>query len=69
MKCPLFILSDRRVWMGEETKIGDCNREQCAWYCAVDQACAINVIAHRLINIDQGSFTQSVPIRPPRGGK
>ena len=32
MKCPLFIMSDTRVQLGEETEIGDCLKEECAWW-------------------------------------
>jgi len=45
MKCPLFILSDRRVQMGEETEIGDCIREACRWGCAAELYCALPLMA------------------------
>jgi len=43
MKCPLFILNDRRAQSGEETEIGDCLKEECAWWLPGNKACAVMV--------------------------
>lgn len=41
MKCPLFIMGDTRAQMGEETEIGDCNKEECAWWVTYDKSCVL----------------------------
>ena len=45
MKCPLFILTDRRAQSGEETEIGDCLSEDCAWWLESNKTCAVLCIA------------------------
>ncbi len=41
MKCPLFCMNDTRVQLGEETEIGDCLKEECAWWDEAHECCAI----------------------------
>lgn len=41
MKCPLFILNDRRAQLGEETEIGDCIKSDCAIYSETGEACSV----------------------------
>jgi len=48
MKCPLFILTDLRTQMGEETGIGDCSEEGCAWWINLKRDCAIKALAIHL---------------------
>jgi hypothetical protein len=45
MKCPLFIMNDTRAQLGEETEIGDCLKEDCAWWDPAIKRCAILEIA------------------------
>jgi len=45
--CPLFILSDRRVQMGEELEIWDCIQEMCAWWNNLTHGCAIVAISNK----------------------
>lgn len=69
MKCPLFILSDRRVQMGEETEIGDCIQELCAWWIVEREVCAILSLAYRVGVIAEVMKSHRVPGLPPGGGK
>jgi len=41
MKCPLFIMNDTRAQLGEETEIGDCLGEGCAWWNNTNGMCAV----------------------------
>lgn len=45
MKCPLFVIGDMRVQLGEETEYGDCLKEECAWWEVYIGACSIRVLA------------------------
>jgi len=53
MKCPLFIMDDVQVQIGEETEIGDCIKD-CAWWDKEYKECAILSIARYLRNIMRG---------------
>lgn len=53
MKCPLFILNDRRVQMGEETEIGDCIQSNCAWWMLEREICAILSLAYEVELADE----------------
>jgi len=51
MKCPLFILTDTRAQLGEETEIGECIKEDCgAWEGAIE-CCSIVALAKVMVAI------------------
>ena len=50
MKCPLFVIRDRRVQLGEETEYGDCLKEECAWWLQDVSMCAMKDIALELLH-------------------
>lgn len=45
MKCPLFIMNDTRAQLGEETEIGDCIGDDCAWWLPQAKCCSIASLA------------------------
>ena len=32
MKCPLFVITDKRTQLGEESDYCECLKEECAWW-------------------------------------
>jgi len=51
MKCPLMILADHLRPGGYVVEIGDCLKEECAWWDKDLQRCAVPRIAERLDQI------------------
>jgi hypothetical protein len=48
MKCPLFILNDLRAQSGEETEIGDCLKEECAFWDKPVGRCFVQNVSEKL---------------------
>ena len=40
MKCPLFIIGDKRTQLGEESDYGECLGTECGWWDAALELCA-----------------------------
>jgi hypothetical protein len=55
MKCPLFIMTDHRVQLGEETEIGDCITRTCSWWFDEAKACAVLSISRSMIPLVQAA--------------
>ena len=65
MKCPLFIMSDTRVQLGEETEVGDCIKEDCAWYDLATGCCSVLSISRLLTAVGNvlGNIHADMPSR------
>jgi hypothetical protein len=63
MKCPLFILNDRRAQLGEETEIGDCIEAECAWYDDNVEECAVKSLPRIMAAIGNtiGELVKKIP--------
>ncbi len=51
MKCPLFIMNDTRAQLGEETEVGDCIKEECAWWDIPHDRCGVVLVGDELSSI------------------
>ena len=57
MKCPLFLVGRTSVIKSGEGDIGDCLKEECAWWIPAFQVCSIFEIAVRLGSVADNVFS------------
>lgn len=48
MKCPLYFIGRTAVIPREGAQIGDCGKEECAWWVEMEQKCAIRLLGDQV---------------------